>query len=124
MLRQTIRTEIVAIKEARTDAANQEKEHPKLFGELIYKSSLSAAEKGTERLTAEGGLIVIAGSETTGNALNVLHFHLLANPDKMKMLKAELAEEIKDRWDVPTWQQLRKLPFLVRGCRYPVAGKC
>ncbi|MCJ1249525.1 hypothetical protein MMC30_006751 [Trapelia coarctata] len=61
---------------------------------------------------AEGGLIVIAGNETTGNALNALHFHLLANPEKIARLKAELAEEIKGQWDVSSWQQLKKLPYL------------
>ena len=65
-------------------------------------------------MIAEGTLIVVAGAETTGMALNALHYHLLANPEKMKRLKAELAEVLKDQSDVPSWQQLKKLPYLVR----------
>lgn len=105
--------DLKTIMAAGPNAPEAEKKHPTIFYELLYNSNLPESEKHMWRMIAEGGLIVIAGNETTGNALNALHFHLLANPEKMARLKAELAEEIKGQWDVPSWQQLKKLPYLV-----------
>lgn len=105
--------DIKAIMDAGPNVTEAEKQHPTIFYELLYNSNLPESEKHIWRMVAEGALIVIAGNETTGNALNALHFHLLANPEKMARLRAELAEDIKGQWDVPSWQQLKKLPYLV-----------
>ena len=105
--------DLITVIEAGPDAPEAEKRHPAILYELLYNSNLPASEKSAWRLLAESGLLVIAGNETTGNALNALHFHLLANPEKMARLKMELREEIKGQWDVPSWQQLKRLPYLV-----------
>jgi len=107
--------DLKTIMKAGPNAPEAEKRHPTILYELLYNSNLPEPEKHLWRLMAEAGLLVIAGTETTGNALNALHFHLLANPEKMARLKKELEEEVKGQWDVPSWQQLKKLPYLVSG---------
>ena len=95
------------------DAPNVEKKHPTVLYELMFKSRLPPSEKEHSRLRAEGELLVVAGADTTGWVLNTLHFHLLSNPEKMTRLKAELAEAIMGKYDVPSLEQLKKLPYLV-----------
>lgn len=92
---------------------NKKKQKTTIFHELIFRSSLPEKELSHERLVAEGSLVVIAGSETTGSSLAALHFHLLANPDKFATLKAELADAMPDPWSVPELAKLRQLPYLV-----------
>ncbi|MCJ1402024.1 hypothetical protein MMC11_005243 [Xylographa trunciseda] len=104
--------EINAIFDAGPDGVEHSKQHRNLFYELVYSSNLPSFEKSRLRLIFEGQSIVVAGTETTGYVLTSLHFHLLANPDKLAKLKAELIKEIKSPSDVPDWQRLRKLPYL------------
>ncbi|MCJ1388110.1 hypothetical protein MMC18_000955 [Xylographa bjoerkii] len=104
--------EVNAIFEAGPDGLKHGKEHRNIFYELIYNSKLPSFEKSRVRLIFEGQLIVIAGTETTGYVLTTLHFHLLANPDKLAKLKGELVGEIKSLSDIPDWQRLRQLPYL------------
>lgn len=84
-----------------------------IFHDLIFNSDLSEAEKSVRRLGEEGSLLVIAGSETVANALTHLHYHLLANPEKLAKLKQELQDHgIGANGTRPTWQQLKPLPYL------------
>jgi cytochrome P450 len=101
------------VKEEGAEATLAEKQHPTILRELIFNESLPPSEREFYRVMSEAGLVLNAGHETTGNALNALHFHLLANPQKLNKLKEELKEEITGQWDVPNWQQLKKLPYLV-----------
>lgn len=83
-----------------------------MFYDVLFKSGLPPHELTTERMAAEGTLIVVAGSETVGYALTNIHYHLLANPEKLARLKQELVEAMPDPNTVPKWQDLRRLPYL------------
>ena len=72
------------------------------------------SEKSIDRLTDEGVLFVVAGNETTGNALSIITYNILNTPQTMKKLKEELVAAIPDPTIVPKWQDLEKLPYLVR----------
>ncbi|KAL9122102.1 MAG: hypothetical protein Q9187_001347 [Circinaria calcarea] len=104
---------IQKIQDAGPGTSEDKKETTTIFHELIFRSRLPKEELTKDRLIAEGALLVIAGSETTGNALGVLHYHLLANPDKLAILRAELADAMPDPWTVPELAKLKQLPYLV-----------
>jgi cytochrome P450 len=59
--------------------------------DAIYQSELlSPEEKTLPRMMAETQALLGAGTETTGNTLSTLTFHLLSNPAILQKLKAEL----------------------------------
>lgn len=49
---------------------------------------------------------------STGWALGVTSYHILANPEIERRLKAELSNAIPDPDEIPTWMELEKLPYL------------
>ena len=55
---------------------------------------------------------MIAGSDTVGNALTQLHYHLLVNPEKLARLKQEVQDFKKSATSAPKWQDLKQLPYL------------
>lgn len=79
----------------------------------MFHADVPPEEKTVDRLTEEGILFVVAGNETTGNALSLITYHLLENTSALAKLKEELAEAIPDSSTIPQWQQLEELPFLV-----------
>lgn len=79
----------------------------------MFHADVPDDEKTVDRLTEEGILFVVAGNETTGNALSIMTFHILSNPTVLQKLKKELIEFMPDPKVVPTWQALEKLPYLV-----------
>ena len=84
-----------------------------MFHDVLFKSNLPAPEKTIERLGGEATLVVIGGSDTTGNSLTKLHYYLLANPDKLVQLKEELRDFFSNQGDeIPKWQELKNLSYL------------
>jgi cytochrome P450 len=79
----------------------------------MFNADVPDDEKTVDRLTEEGILFVVAGNETTGNALSIMTFHILSNPTVLLKLKKELIEFMPDPKVLPTWQALEKLPYLV-----------
>lgn len=81
--------------------------------ESVYEGVLDSPvlplpEKSLLRLEQEGALLVLAGTESPAKSLNVVFFHLLANPSILDRLRAELST-------VPitaSWTQLEQLPYL------------
>ncbi|KAG0239324.1 hypothetical protein BGW41_007809 [Actinomortierella wolfii] len=67
-----------------------------------------------EAVATEAFVFLIAGSETTSNALMWSIIYLVKNPDKMKRLREELeiatASNAPD--ELPNEEQIRKLPYL------------
>lgn len=103
---------MTAIKTAGPNAFYDEKNHPTIFYELLFKSNLPQHELNIDRVAQEGTLVTVAGSETVGNSLTTLHFHLLNNPAKLARLREELVRAMPDAKHTPTWQELKKLPYL------------
>ena len=79
------------------------------------QSSLPPAEKSPERLGQEGFVAIAAGGETCGRMLTNALFHILTNKDRvMPGLKKELFEIMPTPEIRPDWQDLERLPYLVR----------
>ncbi|MCJ1267522.1 hypothetical protein MMC22_007407 [Lobaria immixta] len=101
-----IRTEIQQVLDDRsTDSKGKERS---IFYELRDNPSLPPSEKSLLRLEHEGTLLVMAGTESTAKSMTIAHFHLLANPQCMSKLRAELRT-------VPataSWTELEQLPYL------------
>lgn len=85
---------------------------PTVFYEMAHNPKVPAEEKSINRLTDEGVLFIVAGNETTGNALSIITFHVL-NDSKIKAnLKTELLKAIPNEQTMPQWQALEPLPYL------------
>jgi benzoate 4-monooxygenase len=66
-----------------------------------------------EEVTAEALTALIAGSDTTSNSSCAITYHIARNPRVQKKLQDELDEEFGSNFDeVPTWDQVKKLPYL------------
>ena len=98
--------------EAPVVETGSEKTIPTVFYEMAHNEKVPAEEKSLDRLTDEGVLFIVAGNETTGNALSVITFHVLHTPAIHHSLLAELRTAIPDRRTVPLWQDLEGLPYL------------
>jgi cytochrome P450 len=59
-------------------------------------------------------MLLVAGTETTGNTLTAIAFHLLKNPSVLACLREELKVAMPTTDSILTWSSLEKLPFLVR----------
>ena len=95
------------------DGRNTKSTHQTIF-EALSESDLPPEEKAVDRLTEEGFALILAGADTSTQALMHTSFHLLDNPAILSRLQAELRQAIPDP-DAPLgWQELEKLPFLVR----------
>ncbi|KAI9769290.1 MAG: hypothetical protein M1839_003767 [Geoglossum umbratile] len=107
---ESIREQVVEVVNSPAGTFDK-RSHPTIFHEM-FNSDLPPREKDINRLWQEGQVVIGGGTETVGNALTVITFHLLSNPDMMRRLKQELAEVIPDVTDIPSWQRLEQLPYL------------
>lgn len=80
---------------------------------MLDSPDLSAKDKSEWRLALEVRTIVGAGTETTGNTLSVISFHLLSDPEKTKRLKQEVQAAQRESSTPLSAQQLATLPYLV-----------
>lgn len=83
-----------------------------IFEELVI-SDLPSEEKTVDRLSEEGFILILAGGDVSAMNLAMLSYHLLANPELLATLTAELREAIPELDAWPAWQQLEILPYLV-----------
>ncbi|GKT41142.1 cytochrome P450 monooxygenase sdnE [Colletotrichum spaethianum] len=81
-----------------------------VFAEL-FDSDLPPEEKTTKRLSAEGGVVMIAGTETTSFTLTVITFYLLTKPGILEKLTQELRTVVTDPEHLPSWPTLEVLPY-------------
>jgi cytochrome P450 len=85
---------------------------PTIFHGMLNNANLPDSEKTTPRLLDEAIVLIGAGTDTTANTLAALTYHILANPDILKKLKAELAEAIPDVEALPESTRIEALPYL------------
>lgn len=90
--------------EAQTDLVRQ-----------ILCSSLPPEEKTPWRVTRECSSVTLAGTETTGSVLAFTVFHLLSRPEMAGRLREEVAALHEKCGRLPTYQELKELPYLVSG---------
>ena len=67
-----------------------------------------------DRLADEGLALVIGGTETTARSLGLGIYHLIRNEDILAKLREELRSVMPTPESRPTWNQLERLPYLVR----------
>ncbi|RMZ77567.1 hypothetical protein DV737_g4257, partial [Chaetothyriales sp. CBS 132003] len=101
--------EIVDVVDGRAD---EEKSHKTLFQELLNNDDLPPEEKSLQRLVDEGQTLISAGQHTTAHHLKTVSYYILANPDVLQKLKAELEVAIPDPAVIPPLHQLEGLPYL------------
>ncbi|KAL4953185.1 cytochrome P450 [Aspergillus filifer] len=108
-----VRNELVAIMRAKELGVAADKPVGPTGKESVYDSvldnpNLPASEKSLLRLEQEGALLALAGTESPAQTLNIIFYHLLANPALLEKLRNELRA-------VPasaSWTQLEQLPYL------------
>ncbi|KAI0016878.1 cytochrome P450 [Xylariomycetidae sp. FL0641] len=86
-----------------------EKEHGRLFSDLLDSPLLSDEDKSMYRLTGEGFTVLAAGTETTAAALSCISYYLLANPGLLAQLQGSL--QGVDPMN-PKWTELEQRPLL------------
>lgn len=108
---QNIKAQIKDIKDR--GSSDCEKASLSIF-EALTQSNLPDGEKTVKRLSAEGQVLVIAGTETTAWTLSVITFYLLSNPPMLRRLRDELDQVAAESSEPATCTRLEKLPYLVR----------
>lgn len=79
-----------------------------VFHSVLDNPVLTAPEKTLLRLEQEGALLVLAGTESPAKSLNMILYHLLANPEILLKLRTELRTVSQPA----SWTQLEQLPYL------------
>jgi hypothetical protein len=89
--------------------------HPIIYHKLLDKdANKSGMVPVPGSLYEEAQALMFGGADTTGNTLMLGTFHLLENPGLLTRLKDELYEHWPNLEKVPRFEDLEKLPFLVR----------
>lgn len=79
----------------------------------VLDSKLVPEDKTVDRLEQEVRSAIAAGTETTSNALTVITFHLLSNPEKLRLLQGELRQLDPNVGAQLKLNDLETLPYLV-----------
>jgi hypothetical protein len=96
-----------------TPLAVKKTDRPPTVFHGIYQSTLPIEEKSLNRLSQEGLVMIVAGSESTSRTLMLATYYLLTTPSAMENLKKELLEAMPDPSVVPHVKVLESLPWLV-----------
>ena len=88
--------------------------HPVVFQKLLDRGA-NAKEKALNKRTMlhEAQSLLFGGSDTVSNQMMLGVWHLLENPDYVRKLKEELYAAWPVLEDLPSFEELEKLPFLV-----------
>ena len=92
-------------------AREKDSKRPKVLTALL-ESNLPPQELSPLRLQQEGSTLIGAGMETTKWTLSVGSTHIMSNPEVLAKLKAELVAAIPNPDQMPSLEQLEKLPYL------------
>lgn len=104
----TIQDQIVKIL-----ADGDEKEKSMISMLALHSSSLPNGFMDPARLTDEALTLLTAGTETTARALTFGIFYLIKNQKIRGKLREELKTVMPTPESLPTWDQLKQLPYLV-----------
>lgn len=91
-----------------------EKDSPTVLDAIYTWPLLGSEEKTLTRLMAEAQNIIGAGTETTGNTLSNLTYHVISQPRVLKKLKDELLEAAGQTASssLLDYRTLERLPYL------------
>jgi cytochrome P450 len=89
--------------------------HPTIYHWLLSPEANKGRPLPSRRsLLDEAGILLGAGSDTTGITLMVAAHYVLQNPQVRQRLEAELREAWPVLEEIPRYEVLEKLPYLVR----------
>jgi cytochrome P450 len=86
--------------------------HVTIFHQILSDPNLSPDQKTDVRMKAEAESLVGAGTLTSAHMLSLTSYFVLANPDILKRLLAELETAMPDPNSSPTQQIFESLPYL------------
>lgn len=96
------------------------KQQSDLGRQTIFTTLLSGQDKPegyviptTERLKDEAYSVLAAAADTTGNAMTVAAYNVLADPEIYDKLASELSAHFPDRMEKLSYVELERLPYLV-----------
>ncbi|CAG9987966.1 unnamed protein product [Clonostachys byssicola] len=82
-----------------------------IFASLLEDSDLPREEKTTARLASEANSIMVGGTESTAVTLSVFTYHVLANPDVLDLIRAEIDTVPAGEEGRLPGHKLEQLPF-------------
>ncbi|WPH03714.1 putative cytochrome P450 [Acrodontium crateriforme] len=95
---------------ARVDRRLEKKEaRPDIWGLVLQRDDASGLSR--KEMYGNTNIFMIAGTETTATLLSGLTFHLLHNPDKLRLLTQEIREAFETEKDI-TIEKLQSLKYL------------
>lgn len=97
------------LKENRTTT-----EKKTIFSDVLMNEQIRPEEKTVPHLTYEAHGLIGAGTSTTAHNLSILMYYVIRNPKILERLQSELGTVMSETQPSPKWQQLDRLPFLVR----------
>ncbi|KAF9039634.1 cytochrome P450 [Hymenopellis radicata] len=88
-------------------------EHKTIYHHLITPDLIKNGEVPSKKaLIDEALVLLVAGTDTSSNAMSIGFFHLVSNPEAMKKLQAELQAAWPEK-DTPfSYEMAEKLPYL------------
>ena len=106
---------VVEAKQAKLDHNSNGKHADKqvsLF-RFLLDSEMPESELSENRLAKEAQIILAAATTTTGRAISLISYYILANPPIHKRLEEDLRETMATYpTRVPLWSELERLPYL------------
>ncbi|VUC29008.1 unnamed protein product [Clonostachys rosea] len=82
-----------------------------IFTSLLEDSTLPREEKTTARLASEANSIMVGGTESTAVTLSLFTYHVLANPDVLDRIRAEIDTVTADDQGRLPGHKLEQLPY-------------
>ncbi|KZP25877.1 high nitrogen upregulated cytochrome P450 monooxygenase 2 [Athelia psychrophila] len=83
-----------------------------LFYYLTDEEGLEPTKPTMPVVFSDGGLAIVAGSDTTSTTLSVLWYFLLVHPEHFQRLRAEIDQFFPDRADTIDFTKMAGMPFL------------
>ncbi|KAF8901808.1 cytochrome P450 [Mucidula mucida] len=98
-------------------------EHETIYHHLMTPELVKKGEVPSRKaLIEEAMVLLIAGTDTSSNAMTIGFFHLMANESIKKKLQAELREAWPEK-DTPfSYEMAEKLPYLASSCLLTFTG--
>ena len=109
-----MRLKCAKVKE-RVDAGYDKPSRRSIFYELL--ASEMTATLSVDDMTDIALTIVVAAAAGTGNALSMIAYHVISNPDIYAQLRVEIIAAYPNDKQIMDWVTLEKLPYLVSSSR-------
>jgi cytochrome P450 len=88
--------------------------HPIIYHHLLDPDAHKSRKiPSPASLYDEAQALLFGGTDTVANALMIGTFHILDNPDTLRKLKEELLVAWPEIGQIPKYEELEKLPYLV-----------